>query len=104
MDDEKRIRAQALNFALTFQTWLPTAVTFGINHPPAAAQMQGCYDSLNTLLKQFGQFTLGFVDQRILLNKVLTTDKNLGPLENEFGKRNIGAVTFDIGIMLSDFK
>jgi hypothetical protein len=104
MDDEKRIRAQALNFARTFQTCIRTTVTFGINHPPAANQMQGCYDSLNTLLKQFGQFTLGFVDQRILLNKVLTTDKNLAPLENEFGKRNIGAVTFDIGIMLSDFK
>lgn len=104
MDDEKRIKAQALNFARTFQTCIRTTVTFGINHPPAAAQMQQCYDALNQLLKQFGQFTLGFVDQRILLNKVLTTDKNLAPLENEFGKRNIGAVTFDIGATLADFK
>ena len=66
--------------------------------------MQQCYDALNQLLKQFGQFTLGFVDQRILLNKVLTTEKNLTPLEHEFGKRNIGAVTFDIGVTLADFK
>jgi len=104
MDDEKRIKAQALNFARTFQTCIRTTVTFGINHPPAAAQMQQCYESLNALLKQFGQFTIGFVDQRVLLNKVLTSEKNLKPLENEFGKRNIGAVTFEIGIILSDFK
>lgn len=104
MEDEKRIKAQALNFARTFQTCIRTTVTFGINHPPAAAQMLQCYDALNMLLKQFGQFTLGFVDQRVLLNKVLTTEKNLTPLENEFGKRSIGAVTFDIGVTLADFK
>jgi hypothetical protein len=104
MEDDKRIKVQALSFARTFQTCIRTTVTFGIGHPPAAAQIQQCYDALNLLLKQFGQFTVGFVDQRVLLNKVLTTDKNLGPLENEFGKRNIGAITFDIGIMLSDFR
>lgn len=104
MEDDKRIKAQALSFARTFQTCIRTTVTFGIAHPPAAAQMQQCYDALNMLLKQFGQFTVGFVDQRVLLNKVLTTDKNLNPLEHEFGKRNIGAVTFDIGITLADFK
>jgi len=104
MEDDKRIKAQALSFARTFQTCIRTTVTFGINHPPAAAQLQQCYDALNNLLKQFGQFTLGFVDQRVLLNKVLTTEKNLTPLENDFGKRNIGAVTFDVGLTLADFK
>jgi len=104
MEDDKRIKAQALHFARTFQTCIRTAVTFGINHPPAALQMQQCYDALNAILKQFGQFTVGFVDQRVLLNKVLTTEKGLHPLENEFGKRNIGAVQFEVGLTLSDFK
>jgi HEAT repeats len=104
MEDDKRIKVQALSFARTFQTCIRTTVTFGINHPPAAAQLQQCYDALNGLLKQFGQFTLGFVDQRVLLNKVLTTEKNLAPLENDFGKRNIGAVTFDVGLTLADFR
>jgi hypothetical protein len=104
MEDEKRIKAQALGFAKTFQTCLRTAVTFGVAHPPAAGQMQQSYDSLNQLLKQFGQFTIGFVDQRVLLNKVLTTDKSLAPLENEFGKRNIGAITFEMGANFADFR
>ncbi len=104
MDEDKRTKAQALNFARTFQTCIRTAITFGVGHPPAALQMQQGFDTLNGLLKQFGQFTLGFVDQRILLNKVLTTDKNLNPLENEFGKRGIGAVTFDVGVTFNDFR
>jgi CRISPR/Cas system-associated endoribonuclease Cas2 len=104
MEDDKRIKAQALHFARTFQTCIRTTVTFGINHPPAALQMQQTYDALNAVLKQFGQFTVGFVDQRVLLNKVLTTEKGLHPLENEFGKRNIGAIQFDIGITLADFR
>lgn len=104
MEDDKRIKAQALAFARTFQTCIRTTVTFGINHPPAAAQLQQCYDALNNLVKQFGHFTLGFIDQRVLLNKVLTTEKGLGPLENDFGKRNIGAVTFEVGLTVADFR
>jgi hypothetical protein len=102
--DEKRNKALALGFARSFQTCVRTAVTFSVNHPPAAVQFQQAYDSLNVLLKQYGQFTLGFVDQRVLLNKVLTTDKNLGPLENEFGKRGIAAVGFEVGVTLADFR
>ena len=104
IQDEKRSKAQALAFARTFQSCVRTAITFGVAHPPAIMQMQQGFDTLNILLKQFGQFTLGFVDQRILLNKVLTTDKNLLPLENEFGKRGIGAITFDVGSTFADFR
>ncbi len=104
IQDEKRTKAQALGFARSFQSCVRTAITFSVAHPPAVVQMQQGFDTLNILLKQYGQFTLGFVDQRILLNKVLTTDKNLLPLENEFGKRGIGAVTFDVGITFADFR
>ena len=104
IQDEKRSKAQALAFARTFQSCVRTAITFGVAHPPAVTQMQQGFDTLNILLKQFGQFTLGFVDQRILLNKVLTTDKNLLPLENEFGKRGIGAITVDVGSTFADFR
>jgi len=102
--DDKRTKAQALLFARAFQSCVRTAITFGVAHPPAVVQMQQGFDSLNLLLKQFGQFTLGFVDQRVLLNRVLTAEKNLAPLELEFGKRGIGAITFDVGITFADFR
>src|SRR5207245_8648754 len=55
-------------------------------------------------LQQTVQFTLGFVEQRIMLNKILTTDGGLSQLENEFLKRGIAAVTFEAGITLARYK
>ena len=66
--------------------------------------MQQCWDLLAPLLKQGGQFTFGFMNQRILLNSSLVSQSNLTHLEVEFTKREIGAITFQSGIALKDFK
>src|SRR5260370_16268294 len=61
------------------------------------------YILLNSLLKQSRFLTLGFVEKRILLNSIPTADDSLKPLENDFLKRGIGAVSFDAGITLAAF-
>src|SRR5436305_1716419 len=71
---------------------------FSADHKSAAGLLQRSYDLLNPLVKQSRHLTLGFVDQRILLNNILTAEDSLKPLENEFLKRGIGAVTFEAGI------
>jgi len=77
---------------------------WSVDHRAVGAPLQQSFDPLIPLLKQTGQFTLGFVDQRIMLNKILTTDGGLSQLENEFLKRGIGAVTFEAGITLARYK
>ncbi|HET7871581.1 MAG TPA: HEAT repeat domain-containing protein, partial [Terriglobales bacterium] len=59
---------------------------------------------LNPLVKQARLLTIGFVDQRFLLNNLLTREDSLRPLENELLKRGIGAVTFEAGITLAAYK
>jgi HEAT repeat protein len=66
--------------------------------------LQRSYDLLNPLVKQSRHLTLGFVDQRILLNNILTAEDSLKPLENEFLKRGIGAITFEAGITLAAYR
>jgi hypothetical protein len=60
--------------------------------------------SMNTLVRQTQQFTLGFLNKRVLINELLTDDNSLSRLEGEFYRRGIGAITFSAGITLSEFK
>jgi hypothetical protein len=66
--------------------------------------MQQSWDLLVPLLKQGGQFTFGFMNQRVLLNSSLVTQTNLTHLEVEFTKREIAAITFQSGVSLKDYK
>lgn len=66
--------------------------------------MQQSWDLLVPLLKQGGQFTFGFSNQRLLLNTSLTSHTNLTHLEVEFTKREIAAITFQAGVDLKNFK
>lgn len=66
--------------------------------------VQRSYDLLNPMVKQSRHLTIGFVDQRVLLNNILTAEESLKPLENEFLKRGIGAVTFEAGITLAAYR
>jgi len=77
---------------------------FSADHKSAAGMLQRSYDLLNPLVKQSRHLTLGFVDQRVLLNNILTAEDSLKPLENEFLKRGIGAVTFEAGITLAAYR
>ena len=104
MDDKKQVKAQGLRFARSLQTLVKMVNMFSADHKSATGMLQRSYDLLNPLVKQSRHLTLGFVDQRILLNNILTAEDGLKPLENEFLKRGIGAVTFEAGITLTAYR
>ncbi len=104
MDDKKQVKAQGLRFARSLQTLVKMVNMFSADHKSATGMLQRSYDLLNPLVKQSRHLTLGFVDQRILLNNILTAEDGLKPLENEFLKRGIGAVTFEAGITLAAYR
>src|SRR5262249_3334215 len=104
MEEKKHIKMQGLRFARSLQMLVKMANIFSVQHPSAAVMLQRSYDLLNPLLKRWRHLTLGFVDQRVLLNSLITTEENLKPLENEFLKRGIGAVTFEAGITLAAYR
>ncbi len=81
-----------------------TVAMFSADHSAAGALFQQSFGVLNVLVKEKGQFTLGFVDQRIMLNNILTTERSLHQLEGEFLKRGLGAITFQAGMTLAAFK
>lgn len=66
--------------------------------------MQQSWDLLVPLLKLGEQFTLGFMNQRVLLNSSLVSSTNLIHLESEFAKREIAAITFRERVTLKAFK
>ncbi|HEY6272659.1 MAG TPA: hypothetical protein VIX19_11815, partial [Terriglobales bacterium] len=103
MLDKKQLKTQGLRFARSLQTLLKMVNMFSVEHRSAAGLLHRTYDLLNPLVKQVRYLTLGFVEQRVLLNNILTAEESLKPLENEFLKRGIGAVTFDAGITLAAF-
>ena len=77
---------------------------YSVDHPAAARSMQQSWDLLAPLLKQSGQFTFGFMNQRVLLNTSLATQVNVIHLEVEFARREIAAITFQAGVTFKDFK
>jgi HEAT repeats len=103
MLDKKQLKTQGLRFARSLQTLVKMVNMFSVEHRSAAGLLRRTYDLLNPLVKQVRYLTLGFVEQRVLLNNILTAEDSLKPLENEFLKRGIGAVTFDAGITLAAF-
>jgi len=104
MDDKRQVKVQGLRFARSLQMLVKMVNMFSADHKSAAGLLQRSYDLLNPLVKQSRHLTLGFVDQRILLNNILTAEDSLKPLENEFLKRGIGAVTFEAGITLAAYR
>lgn len=104
MDDKKHVKMQGIRFARSLQMLVKMVNMFSADHKSAAGLLQRSYDLLNPLVKQSRHLTLGFVDQRVLLNNILTAEDSLKPLENEFLKRGIGAVTFEAGITLAAYR
>lgn len=104
MQDKKQLKAQGLRFARSLQTVVKMVNMFSVDHQSTAALLQRTYELLNPLMKQSRTFTLGFIDRRTLINNVLTAEESLKPLENEFLKRGIGAVTFEAGLTMSAFR
>jgi HEAT repeat protein len=102
--DRNQLKMQGLRYAKALQTMMKTVIMFSAEHPGAQHPIKHSYELLNQMLKQTRQFTIGFIDNRMMLNNVLTNvDSSLSVLENEFLKRGIGAVTFDAGITLAAY-
>lgn len=104
VSDNKQIKASGLRFARGLQMTVKTAVMFTVDHKSVERPIQQSFDLLNSLLKEVGQFTLGFVDNQIMLNNLLTSDASLRHLETEFLKRGIAAVTFEPGLTVARFR
>ena len=102
--DKNQLKVQGLAFGQAFQTVFKVSAMYSVDHPAAGRSMQQSWDLLVPLLKQGGQFTFGFMNQRVLLNSSLVTQTNLTHLEVEFTKREIAAITFQAGVTLKDFK
>ncbi len=104
MLDRRQFKLQGVRFARSLQMLFKTVAMFSADHSAAGVLFQQSFDVLNALVKEKGQFTLGFVDQRIMLDNILTTERSLQQLEGEFLKRGIGAITFQAGMTLAAFK
>lgn len=104
MLDRNQLKNTGARYARSLQLLFKTASVFSGTHSAINVPLQNSFDQLNNLVKTFRQFTVGFVDNRVLLNNILTTDKTLLPLESEFLKRGIGAITFDAGITVAAYK
>src|SRR6266568_1424265 len=104
MEDKKQFKMQGIRFARSLQTLVKMVNMFSADHKSAAGMLQRSYEFLNPLVKQSRYLTLGFVEQRVLLNNILTAEDSLKPLENEFLKRGIGAITFEAGITLAAYR
>jgi len=104
VSDNKQIKALGLRFARGLQMTVKTTIMFTVEHKSVERPIQQSFELLNTLLKEVGQFTFGFVDNQVMLNNLLTTDLSLRHLETEFLKRGITAVTFEPGLTLGRYR
>lgn len=104
MLDTKQLKALGLRFGRSFQMALRTSVMFSADHPSLERPLEQSFNLLNDLLKQTGQLTIGFVDNQVLINSVLTTEPALAQLQKEFLKRGIAAFTFEPGLTLARYK
>ncbi|HXZ80035.1 MAG TPA: HEAT repeat domain-containing protein [Terriglobales bacterium] len=93
-----------LRYARTLQIAVRTAIMLGVEHPVTAGPIQQSFDQLIFLLKQARELVIGFVDDRLMLNNLLTKDMGVAHLENEFLKRGIGAVRFEPGLTLARYR
>jgi hypothetical protein len=103
-DGKQQLKALGLRFARALQMTVKTAVMFTVEHQSVQRPILQSFQFLNTLLKETGQFTFGFVDNQVMLNNLLTADSSLRQLETEFLKRGVAAVTFEPGLTLGRYK
>jgi len=84
MDEKDTLKRQGLAFGRDLQRGFKIAQLYTPTHSAAEAPLQQIYASLDSILKQTRQFTFGFLNQRVLLNNILTLDNSLASLETEF--------------------
>ena len=104
MVEKQQLKAEGLAFGRNLQRAYKTVLLYSPDHSAAQDSLLQAYSLLGALLKLTPQFTFGFFNQRVLLNDLLTTDTNLAPLQADFAKRNLAAVTFRLGVTFREFK
>lgn len=102
MSDESKL--QGLSFGRSLQVAWKATTIYSVDHPAVQASLQQAYAKLQPLLQERQHFTFGFSDGRILLDNVLTTDVSLAPLEAEFKKRDLVALSFSSGVSVTELK
>lgn len=104
MLDSKQLKAMGLRFARALQIAVRTAGMLSPDHHVAAGPIHDSYNQLNTILKEQHAFTFGFVEDRVLVDTVLTTARGLNQLEDDFLKRGVSALKFEAGLPLARYK
>ncbi|HWZ46319.1 MAG TPA: HEAT repeat domain-containing protein [Candidatus Saccharimonadales bacterium] len=102
--EKKQLKVQGLRFVRALQNAVRMASLYSVDHRSATLPIQTSYALLIAVVKQTSYLTVGFVEQRVIVNNILTTDTSLNRMEDEFLKRGIGAITFDAGITLAAYK
>src|SRR5215472_13046569 len=97
-------KALGQRYGRSLYSAIKMATLFSANHHNCTRPIQQSFDLLVDLLKGNTKLTFGFVDQRVLINHILTTDVTLEPLQREFLKRGIGGVIFEPGLTLARYK
>ena len=103
MLNQKQFKSRAQRFAREVQIAVRTAEMLPVEHTVTARPIKQSFDSLTALQRDNGDVTLGFVNNRVMLNRLLTTIPKLSELENSFLKRGIGAVRFKAGLTFRQY-
>lgn len=104
MLNTNELKNRGLRYLRSLQVVFRMAAMFNVDHMSAAGPLQQSFDSLNALIKETLHLTVGFVDNRVMINNLLTVDRGLAQLENEFLKRGIGGLSFEPGITAARYK
>ncbi|HTK94285.1 MAG TPA: hypothetical protein VL382_01490, partial [Terriglobales bacterium] len=73
--ERNQLKVQAVRYARSLQMIFKMVGMFSADHAAAQGPFQNSFNMLNEIVKQYRQFTIGFVDQRILFNNILTQEK-----------------------------
>ena len=102
--EKHAFKALGQRFGRSLYSAIKMATLFSAEHHNSTRPIQQSFDSLVELLKGNSKLTFGFVDQRVLINHILTSDGSLAPLHKEFMKRGIGGVIFEPGLTMARYK
>src|SRR5215467_11285367 len=102
--EKHAFKALGQRFGRSLYSAIKMATLFSAEHHNSMRPIQQSFDALVELLKGNAKLTFGFVDQRVLINHILTSDGSLAPLHKEFMKRGIGGVIFEPGLTLARYK
>jgi len=103
-NEKNPLKLEGLAFGQAFQTLFKMSMMYSVDHPAASRSMQQSLDRLLPFLKEGQPFTIGFMNDRLLLNRTLVTQTNLTHLQVELAKRQIAAITFQPGVTLKEFQ